>query len=667
MGTKTKLGTVLAAIAVMFSTAIGQSNFTETVNGVGIDMIYVAGGTYQRGCTSGDAACNGDEKPVHNVTLSSYYAGKTEVTQDQFWAVMGWWRNYSGEQTSRPENSQWFGNQRNIPVTNITWYDAVEFTCELSKKTNKKYRLLTDAEFEYAARGGSSTNRWSGNDNAALVARYKDNTSGSGCSSYGACEVGSLAANALGFSDMSGNVYEWVWDNWSTKYSESAKTNPTPVHKHTQKTRRGGSYDQPASESRVSARKIRSIDGKDGSIGFRLALSSSTNSLPEGMKDPCDIHQPVVTAGKKGFRDERMITADNEAWVYDMSEYVAGFSYILRLWADGTAKYSSVSSYGTQDQVSGEWYTLSNFSLYIVPTSGSEKRYLYIPLTNDDGTNNMSMMPYGDMPGRYERMTVTEWPSISNVTRPNIANPRSGQQLAPANYSTDMSNPPETGRDQRLMHGANYTWLQDNVSMGAGGTHRYRWDFESNDFTAFYVYDGNATSLARGPWFTVDDGFMRVKDPNGHNYDYLYTVKSDGSTYYHISYQEYEPADFRMFEKTSTSSVPGWTPPDDNITTFNQGASTYKPPSNENPGLPPTYVSSQTAMSNFATQARNGVNLLAMSGAAVEIYGISGNLVSKQNYSGGERFVSLAHLPKGMYVVKVRFGSNVKVLRVPVM
>ncbi len=111
---------------------------------------------------------------------------------------------------------------------------------------------------------------------------------------------------------MSGNVYEWMYDNWG-KFDESGAdvTNPVTIHKHTQKVRRGGSHDQPASESRVSARKIRSIEGKDGSIGFRLALSV-TDSRPAGMDDPCNIHQPPTTGGMKGFRDERLITAEGE-------------------------------------------------------------------------------------------------------------------------------------------------------------------------------------------------------------------------------------------------------------------------------------------------------------------------------------------------------------------
>jgi formylglycine-generating enzyme required for sulfatase activity len=685
----------LVAIFAMFSTAMAQSgsNYTETVGSV--DMIYVKGGTYKRGCTDGDSGCNSDEKPTHNVTLSDYYISKYEITNTQWQAVMG-------------DNT----TKNNQPKTNITWYDAVEFTCKLSEKTKKKYRLATDAEFEFAARGGNSSKGtiYSGSGNADDVAWHGGNISK--CQrtgfSYGACDVGKLKANELGIYDMSGNVYEWVYDNWDHKYSEAALINPTTVHKHTQKVRRGGSHDQPASESRVSARKIRSIEGKDGSIGLRLVLS---NSYPNGMIDPCDIHAPPPTGGPKGFRDTRLITGNDEAWVYDMSEYAGQpMAYVLKIWENGAAKMSMVMTYnGNQmvtDQASGQWYTLNSFSLNIVPNSGSAKKYIYYLIDGE----TMSMMPEGDMPGRYVRMSASEYSGISKVTAPTINSPKTPEQLAPSGYNIDMSNPPKTGRDQRLIEGPNNAWVQDNVALQAGGTHRYRFDFDSEKDARFVVWDvgakPNPTSitLAKGEWFTVDNTFLRITAENGNKYDYLYTVTSDGKTYYHISYQVYEIGDFRMFEKVTNDYAKnnaGWFEP----TMFpDQGASTYIPPS-DNPITPSSSSKGssssnsssskggssssadgdssssgdddggetspllpQIAMSNQAVQVKNGINLQAVNGVMVEIYGIRGNLINRQNYASGVHPVSFAHLPKGIYVVKVQFsGSSTKILRVPVM
>ena len=142
-----------------------------------------------------------------------------------------------------------------------------------------------------------------------------------------------------------------------------------------------------------------------------------------------------------------------------------------------------------------------------------------------------------------------------------------------------MSNPPTTGRDPRLIDGPNDAWLQDNVKGGYGGTHRYRFDFDSEDKVQFVVYDPpQSTGLAREKWFTVDNMFLRItKDDKV--FDYLYTVSSDGKTFYHISYQGYEPGDFRMFEKVKASDVPQWIEPTmwpyENMA---NGTSTYVPP-----------------------------------------------------------------------------------------
>ncbi|GBU23896.1 hypothetical protein R83H12_00515 [Fibrobacteria bacterium R8-3-H12] len=664
MSTKAMFGTALAAIAALFSSSMAQSgntNYTVPLTGLGssnkaLDMVFVEGGTYKRGCSEGDTKCESTEKPAHNVTLSSYYVGKYEITNAQWVAVMGG----SGTKDDKPK-------------TSITWYDAIGFTCKLREQTGKNYRLLTDAEFEYAARGGKKTKGYlySGSNNADDVSWNSSSTFPPTCygsGQYQQCftmsgpqDVGSLAANELGTYDMSGNVYEWTHDSWGN-YNSNAGDLTNPIDRpvaHTQKTRRGGSYDQLPADSRVSARKIRSIEGKDGSIGFRIALSVN-DSDPAAQIDPCSIHQPPPSGGKPGFRDERLITKDDEVWAPS-----GGYGAILKIKEDGSAIAGSIYCSGnycmTSDSVSGEWYTANCMALNIVRAGGTSKKFIYYLIDLD----NMSMMPEGGMPGRFERKKMSEVSNAAKLIVPTIASPKPLDQLVPSNVKNiDMKNPPTTGRDSRLIEGPDFAWIQDNVAMGAGGTHRYRKDFDSEAAMRFVVWDKGAyTALAQGPWFTVDNIFLRVNDnTNNETYDYLYTVAEDGKTLYHISFQAYEPGDFRMFQKKSANADSaakyGWTEPSKLSSTFNQGVSTYYPPDEDNYTPPssdrdsdkPTPILSQIAKNNLAMQIKNGTVL--------EIYNIKGNLISRQN---------LTNLPKGVYIVKVRFGSDVKILRVPVL
>jgi uncharacterized membrane protein YgcG len=552
-------------------------------------MMPVGNGNFTMGCTSNVTPCEDTEKESHAVTLTyDYYLSKYLVTNALWVAVMG---------GTAPSSSQ-----AQIPKTNINWYNAVEFTCELNKKTGKKYRLPTEAEWEFAARGGNpgKTNnyKYSGGNTV-------DNVAWVGSGNQGKA-VGGKAANELGLYDMSGNVYEWTFDNWASTFGSGAVTNPLAAHQHTQKTRRGGSGNQAATEARVSARKIRSIEGKDGEIGFRLALSAE-NSFPERMADPCNIHQPPPTGGKIGLRDERLITADGEVWASD-------YNSMMVFKENGTARVGT-----TYSSVSGEWFTLNSFSLNIVSSTGTRTEYGYYLVDNDNmsviGTSGFS----GPM-GRYVRKPVSQVSGAANFTAPTVTSPKTPEQLAAAagGATIDMTNPPKTGRDQRLILGSSKTWLQDNVATGAGGTHRYRTDFYSNDSMRFVVYDAGAgtfVTLAAGPWFTVGNIFLRIKGcpqamtypppstPTCYDFDYLYTVSSDGKNFYHLSFQEYEIGDIRIFENVSSSNVPGW----NNSASFGfyyQGHSTYIPPSAEGVGSPSS--SSRSSSSGGSSSSSSG-------------------------------------------------------------
>ena len=226
---------------------------TITVNGVSFTMIAVEGGTFQMGATSeqgGDAYDN--EYPVHSVTLSDYYIGETEVTQELWEAVMG----------SNP--SYFSGSQR--PVERVSWNDCQEFITQLNQLTGKNFRLPTEAEWEYAARGGNKSKgyKYSGSNTIGNVAWYGDNSNSTH-------NVKTKSPNELGIYDMSGNVYEWCQD-WYGSYSSGSQTNPTGPSSGSFRVERGGSWHYDAERCRVSNRVSGNPDYGYVELGLRLCL-----------------------------------------------------------------------------------------------------------------------------------------------------------------------------------------------------------------------------------------------------------------------------------------------------------------------------------------------------------------------------------------------------------
>ena len=218
------------------------------------NMVYVEGGTFTMGATSEQKNPDYDEKPTHRVSLSSFYIGKYEVTQALWKAVMG----------SNP--SRFEGD--NLPVENVSWNDCQTFLRKLNAMTGKNFRLPTEAEWEFAARGGNRSRgyQYSGSNVLSDVAWYDDN---SGSKTH---NVGTKAPNELGIYDMSGNVWEWCQD-WKGSYSSSAQTNPTGPSSGSHRVFRGGSWFSNAGRCRVAYRN----DGTPGfrgiHLGLRLALS----------------------------------------------------------------------------------------------------------------------------------------------------------------------------------------------------------------------------------------------------------------------------------------------------------------------------------------------------------------------------------------------------------
>ncbi len=225
-----------------------QSNLPE------IEMVWVSGGTFTMGATSEQGGAAYDwEKPAHSVTLSGYYIGKYEVTQKLWKAVMG-------------SNPSYFKGD-NLPVENVNWNDVQTFIRKLNQLTGKNYRLPTEAEWEYAARGGNNSrgNKYSGSDNVGSVAWYYEN---SGSTTH---PVGSKSPNELGIYDMSGNVWEWCQD-WYGDYSSSSQRNPKGPASGSNRVGRSGGWCNGAGSCRVSYRLNLSPVNRYDFLGFRLVL-----------------------------------------------------------------------------------------------------------------------------------------------------------------------------------------------------------------------------------------------------------------------------------------------------------------------------------------------------------------------------------------------------------
>ena len=229
---------------------------TIRVNGVSFKMIKVEGGTFTMGATPEQGSDAEEfEYPAHQVTLSSFSIGETEVTQALWKAVMG-------------NNPSSFKIDDNLPVEWVSWQDCQEFITKLNQMTGKQFRLPTEAEWEYAARGGNKSKgyKYSGSNDVNEVAWYWMN-----CGSI-THPVGTKKANELGVYDMSGNVQEWCNDFWSD-YTEEAQTNPTGPTTGVVRVVRGGGWgnSDPAS-CRVSFRDNEYPVYSSTSRGLRLAM-----------------------------------------------------------------------------------------------------------------------------------------------------------------------------------------------------------------------------------------------------------------------------------------------------------------------------------------------------------------------------------------------------------
>ncbi|MDR0605788.1 MAG: formylglycine-generating enzyme family protein [Bacteroidales bacterium] len=219
------------------------------------EMIFVEGGTFWMGCTiEQEESCDSDESPLNRITLNSFQIGKYVITQAQWDLMMS-------------NNPSLFKGDC-LPVGNVSWDNVQEFINHLNVATGKQYRLPTEAEWEYAARGGNKSQgyKYSGSHNLDNVGWFKDN---SGDTTH---QVGGKKPNELGIFDMSGNVWEWCMDLYGS-YSASDQQNYLDFFSDPCHVLRGGSWYCPALRCRVTYRDADKPDKFHGSYGFRLVLS----------------------------------------------------------------------------------------------------------------------------------------------------------------------------------------------------------------------------------------------------------------------------------------------------------------------------------------------------------------------------------------------------------
>ncbi len=236
-------------------------------NGVQLEMVEIPGGTFMMGSPSSEANRYKDEAPQHKVTIPAFYMGKYQVTQAHWQEIM--WNNPSH-----------FKRNDKLPVEQVNWNETIEFCRKLSKKTGNKYRLPSEAEWEYACRAGTTTPFAFGETITPEIVNYK------GTYPYGEApkgeyrrkiiSVGSLGvANEFGLYDMHGNVWEWCQDTWHDNYIDApvdSNTREILLSDNTNRILRGGAYDSDANDCRSANRGVNTPDFRSLSVGFRVVM-----------------------------------------------------------------------------------------------------------------------------------------------------------------------------------------------------------------------------------------------------------------------------------------------------------------------------------------------------------------------------------------------------------
>ena len=234
-----------------------QQDLTFNVNGVQFRMKYVEGGTFMMGAPDTDSDAFTKEKPAHNVTLDSFYIAETQVTWELWEVVMG------------NIDPFYHVDDNKRPVVGVTWDDCWTFITKLNEISGKRFALPTEAQWEYAARGGKKSKgyKYAGGDNIDDVAWWRNN------STLHTHRVAQKKPNELGLYDMTGNVWEWCMDRFSSKYySKSSKKNPQGPAIGESRVLRGGCTANDARYCRLSCRGFRKSIHKIFGVGLRLML-----------------------------------------------------------------------------------------------------------------------------------------------------------------------------------------------------------------------------------------------------------------------------------------------------------------------------------------------------------------------------------------------------------
>ena len=252
------MSSAVALCMTMLAANVQAQNLRTTVNGAPIEMIEVKGGTFMMGDQTRQ---NKDALPLHRVTLSSYYVGRTEVTQKLWTAVMGY------------NDSNFKGDYR--PVENIDYEEIQTFLKKLNEATGINFRLLTEAEWEFAARGGLQTKGYvySGSNKLDEVGWTGDSNP-----THTTHNVANKQPNELGIFDMTGNVWEWCSD-YNGPYSDKEQKNPKGPTKVTWHQARGGGFSHFSYWCQLAYRDLQYPAKKNGGLGFRLAMDATKDNI----------------------------------------------------------------------------------------------------------------------------------------------------------------------------------------------------------------------------------------------------------------------------------------------------------------------------------------------------------------------------------------------------
>lgn len=241
-----------------------KQSYIESAYGIDMNMVWVEGGEFSMGCTPDQGGeCNENEKNIRNIKLSGFYMGVLEVTQSQWEKVMG---TTIYQQKSKAGYNSIYGVGANYPMYYINWNEANEFCRILSEKTGRKYSLPTEAQWEYAARGGqyAYNSRYAGSNRIEDVSWYSNNSK----ATIHPC--GKKNANALGLYDLSGNVSEWCKDWYNSYYAPDNLSDPTGPLSGNFRIIRGGNWANGAQYCRVANRQFESPKNRSYRNGFRV-------------------------------------------------------------------------------------------------------------------------------------------------------------------------------------------------------------------------------------------------------------------------------------------------------------------------------------------------------------------------------------------------------------